>query len=412
MYAEIISIGTELLMGEIVDTNAAYLAARLPGLGIELRWVSQVGDDMDKLSEVIQRALSRSDLTLTTGGLGPTSDDLTRECIARVLREEIRVDDRLLEDIKTYFRGRGGAMSSYNIKQAAIIPSAQAIINPRGTAPGWWVEKAGHTIVAMPGPPGEMERMWQDEVSPRLRHLIKGVVIVTRTLKTIGLSEAAVNEMIAPLFESTNPYLGIYARSDGIHLRAIAKAPTNAEALALIAPVEEHILRVLGPSIWGVDNETPEEQVGVLLKKRGLTLATMESFTGGLVASAITEVQGSSDYFRGTIVAYSNDLKVTFGVPAELIEKYGAVSPQVAEAMAEAACHQLRADVGVGTTGVAGPSELEKKPVGTGFIGIAYNGQTRSISGRYPPQRPLVRRRAASHALVELLQMLRGTGQP
>ena len=410
MQAEILSIGTEILMGEIVDTNAAYLASHLPGLGVELRWVSQVGDDMDRLSEVLERAWRRSDLTLTTGGLGPTYDDLTRESIARVLGEEQRVDDRLLEELQAYFRGRGGSMPSHNVKQATLIPSAQAIPNPSGTAPGWWVEKDGHIIVAMPGPPGELERMWQNEVSPKLRQLVKGVVIVSRTLKTLGLGEASVNEMIAPLFESTNPSLGIYAKPDGIHLRAIAKAATEAEALELIAPMEEQIRTTLGPSIWGVDNETPEERAGMLLKERGLTLATMESFTGGLLASTITEIQDSSDYFKGTIVAYSNDVKVAYGVSPELIEEHGAVSPQVAEAMAEAACRLLKADVGIGTTGVAGPSEVEGKPAGTAFIGLSYNGQTRSISGRYPPQRPLIKRRATTQALLELVRMLAGTG--
>ena len=224
MNAEIVSIGTEILMGEITDTNSGYLASRLPGLGIELREVSIVGDNLDALCNVLERAWHRSDLTLTTGGLGPTSDDLTREAIARVLGEEMTISDRLLEGIKARFKSRGVPMAANNIKQAAIIPSAPAIPNPRGTAPGWWVEKGGHIIVAMPGPPDEMNPMWHNEIGPGLLQRNQGMVIATRTIKTFGLPEGSVNEMIAPLFERSNPTLGIYARPDGIFLRAIARA--------------------------------------------------------------------------------------------------------------------------------------------------------------------------------------------
>lgn len=407
MYCEIVSIGTEILMGEIIDSNSGHLASQLPGLGIELREVSIVGDDLDALSDVLERAWRRSELTLTTGGLGPTSDDLTREAIAKVLGEDMAVNDALLEELKALFRRRGvTAMPSMNVKQATLIPSAQAIPNSIGTAPGWWVERGGRIIVAMPGPPDEMKPMWQNEVSPRLRRLNRNVVIATRTIKTFGLSEAAVNEMIAGLFESKNPVLGIYARPEGIFLRAIAKAPSQRKAEDLLAPMENEIRRALGSYIWGRDEESPEERVGAILRERKQTLATMESFTGGLVASTITDVAGSSDYFKGGIVAYTNDVKVAYGVDPKLIERYGAVSPQVAEAMALVACAGLGADAAISTTGVAGPSELEGHPPGTAFIGLAYLGKARAISGRYPPNRALVKRRGATHALLELIRLL------
>ena len=219
MNAEIISVGTELLMGEIVDTNSAYLADELAKIGVELRWVTKVGDHPGRLQEAIGRALGRSDITITTGGLGPTSDDLTRESIAAVMGEEMNVQDDLLAHLTSQFESRGINMPATNIKQATLIPSAEVIPNPMGTAPGWWVEKGGHIIVAMPGPPREISDMWDNQVAPRLRSLNPEIVIVTRTLKTFGITEGGLDEMLSSLFESANPNLGIYSKQDGIHLR-------------------------------------------------------------------------------------------------------------------------------------------------------------------------------------------------
>jgi nicotinamide-nucleotide amidase len=205
MKAELISIGTELLLGEILDTNAQYIAARLPPLGIDLFYMSKVGDNLDRLTEVIGRAWDRSDLVLATGGLGPTEDDLTREAIAAVLGEELRVDQGLAQQLRDFFAGRGAVMPERNLKQATLIPSARAIPNPRGTAPGWWVEREGKVIVAMPGPPTEMERMWNDEVAPELERRPTGAVLISRTLKTVGLGEGHVDELLSPILKSTNP---------------------------------------------------------------------------------------------------------------------------------------------------------------------------------------------------------------
>ena len=262
MLAEIVSIGTEILMGEIVDTNSTYLASELAGLGIDVQWVSKVGDDPDRLFDVVDRAWRRSDVTLTTGGLGPTSDDLTRETIARAMGEEMDVQEDLLEHLKAQFAGRGAPMPSTNIKQATLIPSAKAVPNPMGTAPGWLVEKNGHLIVAMPGPPRELQRMWTHEVAPELKRRNPDVAIVTRTLKTFGISEGGLDEMVAHLFESENPSLGIYSKQDGIHLRAIGTAPTEGEARRLIAPMEAEIREIAGDAIWGEDGDTPDSQVG------------------------------------------------------------------------------------------------------------------------------------------------------
>ncbi len=407
MLAEIVSIGTELLMGEIVDTNSAYLASQLPKLGIKLRWVTKVDDDPERMFEVLDRAWRRSDVTLTSGGLGPTSDDLTRETIARVFGEEMSVQPDLLEHLKGLFSSRGIAMPATNIKQATLIPSAQAIANPLGTAPGWWAEKDGHVIVAMPGPPRELERMWTYEVAPRLKARNPGVAIVTRTIKTFGITEGGVNEMIAPLFKSVNPYLGIYSKPDGIHLRAIATASTEAEARALIAPMEAEIRKALGSAIWGEDEDTPESLAARLLSEKGLTLGVMECFTGGLLASNLSELPDSGRFFRGSIVVTGDDLLPASGVEPRLLEDYGPVSPQVAEAMARAACQRLNASVGIGITGVVTASVPSGPPLGTSYIGFAVNGRASSIRGSYPTHRLRIRSRATTHALLELVRLLR-----
>ncbi len=407
MNVEILSIGTELMMGELVDTNAPSLASRMPALGLTVRGISQVGDSVDDLVDALQKARQRAEVVITTGGLGPTQDDLTREAIARFLGEELEVDEGLAEGLRAFFAGRPGVMPPANLKQARLIPSAQAIPNRQGTAPGWWVvQKGGLLIIAMPGPPHEMQGMWEQEVLPRLQALSRGTVIVTRTLKTFGLGESAVDRAIPTLFGGENPYLGIYAKADGVHLRIIARAPTREAAQALIAPMEEEIRHALGPSIWGVDEETPEQRLGALLRAHKLTLATMESLTGGAIASAITDVPGSSDYFKGGFVTYSNAMKIAHGVPPEVIADHGVVSAPVASAMAEAARLRAEADVGLGITGVAGPEPLEGREPGTAFIGLSYRGETRTLQGRYLRGRGLVKRGATVQALLELYKFV------
>ena len=406
MKAEILSIGTELLMGEVADTNATYLAAQLPLLGIDLHWVTVVGDDMERLAEAFRRAVARSDVVLATGGLGPTQDDLTREAIALVLAEDLHVSEPLEKELRSLFERFGRPMPPHNLKQATLIGSAQAVRNPRGTAPGWWVEKDGVTLVAMPGPPREMQPMWEDDIAPRLRERLQGRVILCRTLKSFGLSEAGVDQMVSAFFSLCNPALGIYARPDGIHLRLIARAAKRAEAQELIDSTEARLRQVLADHIWGVDEETLAGVVGRLLTQRKLTLATMESCSGGLLASAITDVPGSSAYFKGGFVSYSNEAKIALGVDARAIEKYGAVSSEVAEAMAEAARRQVKTDIGIGITGVAGPDKLEGKDPGVVHIAIADSRGARSLGARYPLGRDQVKHLAAAHALFLLRQRL------
>ena len=411
MKAEILSIGTELLMGELTDTNSSWIAARLPALGIQLEWVSIIGDDLTNLVEAFSRGLERSDFIFTTGGLGPTQDDLTREAVAAALGETPVVQEGVVRELEEYFRKRGTAMPSNNNKQALLVPSAQFIRNRNGTAPGWWAQRDGKTIVCMPGPPGEMQAIWEEEVEPRLRQMVHGNVTISRNIKTMGLSEGAVDEVVSEFFGRKNPYLGIYSKPDGIHLRLIARAQDKAAALGLIQPVEEAIVGRLGPYVWGYDDETPEQAAGQALMERGLTLATMESCTGGYLANSITEAPDSSKFFRGGLVAYGDGAMVAHGVPVDTIQKFGAVSRETAAAMARSVREQLRADFGIGIAGVAGPSELEGKPVGLAYICIAGPTGTRDLELRLPPRRVVIKRRAANQALIELRKLVR-TGRP
>lgn len=410
MKAEIISVGTEILLGQITDTNASYLAYKLPELGIDLLWVTQVGDNPGRLKDCLERAWNRSDLILTTGGLGPTQDDVTREGIAEMMGEELTVDPELERGLREFFSLRGFPMPESNIKQATIITSAKAIPNPRGTAPGWWVERGGKLLIAMPGPPSEMQRMWEKEVSGRLRQRLRHEIILSRTIKTLLMAESAVDELVSPFLSSANPTLAVYAKPDGIHLRITAKAQSNQNAEEMIARREEDIRSLLGDSIWGYDDETLESVVGALLMEKGLTLATMESCTGGLLANTITDVPGSSNYFKGGLVAYTNEAKIAYGVDAALIAAHGAVSPEVAGAMAEVARHKLDADIGVGITGVAGPTQVEGKPIGTAHIAVDDGKEKKLVFGIYPPLRHEVKRRATCHALFELRRTLLNLG--
>ncbi len=406
MKADIVSIGTELLMGELVDTNSAYLAARLPPIGIELQRITHARDDLDSLTDVLRQASQRSDVVLTTGGLGPTDDDLTREAIASLLGETLYVDDESLERLREIFRRRGINMAQTNIKQANLIPSARPIANDHGTAPGWWVESGGSIIVAMPGPPGEMHPMWETQVEPRLRERSDGSVILTRSLKTHGLGESAINELIAPLFHLPDVALGMYAQAQGVQVRLRASAATSAEAERMLSPVEAELRRLLGEHVWGADDDALEEQVGRDLARRGLTLAVMESCTGGLLAHTITQVAGSSDYFLGGIVSYTNEVKAASGVDPSLIQEHGVVSPEVARDMARACREAMNADIGIGITGVAGPDELEGQPVGTVHMGFSHKWGEHHVSRRFPGQRALIKQRATVQALLELWEML------
>ncbi len=343
LRAEIVSIGTEILLGSLTDTNASWLAGQLPGLGIGNYRVTAVGDNIERLKAVILEASDRADLVVLTGGLGPTEDDVTREAIAAVLGEEMTVDPELESQLREFFSRRGVGMPERNVKQATLIPSAQALLNPRGTAPGWWVHRNDSVIVAMPGVPREMFQMWGNEVTPRLARLMadRNAVIRSKTVKTFGMSEALVDERLGELLQGSNPTIGVYAKQDGIHIRVTARARTYDEADGLISPVEDEVRELLGVHVWGTDDDSLEGNIRKIYVNRGLTLATMESCTGGLLANMLTDAPGASDFFRGGLVSYSNEMKIAMGVSAEIIHEYGAISGQCAIAMADAVRDRL-----------------------------------------------------------------------
>ena len=381
MRAEILSCGTELLLGHITDTNATYLAQSLAALGIDLYFVSQVGDNQGRIVETLRRAWERSDLIIMTGGLGPTEDDLARESISALLGETMQVDARLEADLRRMFTVRHVEMPERNLKQATLIPSAQALPNPRGTAPGWWVEKDKRIIVAMPGVPREMYRMWEYEVIPRLG-LYTGGLIFTRILRVSGLGESAVEERLDSVIHSNNPTVATYAKIDAVDVRITAKAGTREEAEQQVAEMEVRVRQLLGRHIFGVDKQTLQDIVGEQLTARKQTLAVMESLTGGLLASRITDVPGSSAYFVGGLVTCSAALEAQMGVPRDVLEQYGAISEETARAMAHTVRERFGTDFGLGITGVAGPDTLEGKAPGT--VHIAIEGPEGVVTGMGP----------------------------
>ena len=406
MNAEIISIGTELLMGELTDTNASWIAGRLPALGIQLQWVSIIGDDLPKLTEAFQQGWERSDIIFTTGGLGPTQDDLTREAVAAALGETPTVQDAEIENLRQWFRNRGQDMPAHNVKQAHLIPSAQFITNRNGTAPGWWTQRNGKHIICMPGPPGENRAMWEDEIDAKLKDLIDTEVTITRNIKTLGLGEASVDEIMSEYFGLENPYLGIYSKADGIHLRIIARAADEAAAREMIAPVENAIHDRLAPYVWGYDDETPELSVGAALVEQGMTLATMESVSGGFLANTITEAPNSNRWYRGGNVTFTVAAMVAAGVSSDVLETHGVVSQQTANAMALVAQGSTAADFGIGLTGVLGPQEMEGHRPGTIHIAIAHGDDVREFPLRTPPRRLVIKRRSCNTALTELRKLI------
>lgn len=410
MRAEILSIGTELLLGHITDTNATYLARQLAAMGIDLYFVSQVGDNLERLTETLTRARGRADLVITTGGLGPTEDDLTHEAIARALGETPHVDPAQEATLRGFFAERGITMPERNLKQAWLIPSATALPNPHGTAPGWWVERDGKIIISMPGVPSEMMRMWEHEAAPRLRPLT-GATLYTRILRVAGLGESTVEERLGALVHTGNPTVATYAKSDAVDVRITAKAATKEDGQALVDAMDAQARAALGErNVFGVDDETLAAVTLRALERRGETLAVMESCTGGLLASMITDTPGSSAVFLGGIVSYATQIKERYGVPAETVREFGVVSIETARAMAQAARDALGATVGVGVTGVAGPEPQEGKPVGEVHIAVVTSAGLRDTTQRWRGPRTYIKSRAALTALNLLRLALANAG--
>jgi nicotinamide-nucleotide amidase len=406
LTAEIVAVGSELLTPFRTDTNSLWLTERLNSVGIEVKLKTIVGDDDARLEETIRDALKRSSCVVLTGGLGPTEDDITRKIAARALGRRLALDERVLEDIRAKFLHWGRKMPEINSRQAMVIEGAQVLDNPKGTAPGMYVEHEGHVVILLPGPPREMRPMFERLVLPRLSERSGGVRVVRRVLRVSGLGESAVDAAIAPVYtQHRNPQTTILFNNTDIEIHLTAQAPTEPEAELLLDGLAGQIEERLGDAVFAFRGETMEEVVGLRLAVTGFTLAVAESCTGGLISHRLTEVPGSSSYFMEGVVSYSNEAKTRLlGVPAELIERHGAVSAEVAEAMAEGVRLRAGTDFGLSVTGVAGPSGgTEEKPVGLVFIALSDDAHTEHRRLMLPGDRQLIRWRS-SQAALDLLR--------
>ncbi|HEY7783277.1 MAG TPA: competence/damage-inducible protein A [Pyrinomonadaceae bacterium] len=404
--AEIIAIGSELLAPDRSDTNSLWLTEQLNSIGIEVMLKTIVGDDDNRLEEAIKDAVKRSKVVITTGGLGPTEDDITRKVAARALGRRLFLDEDVLQVIRDRFQSFGRTMPERNSRQAMVIDGAEVLPNPNGSAPGLFIEHQGTSVALLPGPPRELQPMFQDHVRARLVSKAGNIRVVRRILKVVGMGESAIDEKIAPIYtQYTNPQTSILFNKSEVDVQLTARGRTEQDANQLLDKVSAQLEEKLGHSIFSFRGETMEEVVGLRLTLGGYTLSVAESCTGGLIAERLTDVPGSSRYFIEGVVAYSNDAKTrTLGVEPILLMEHGAVSGPVAEAMAEGIRKRSGTDFGLAVTGIAGPDGgTEEKPVGLVYIALADDVQTQHRKLMLPGDRYLVRWRA-SQAALDLLR--------
>jgi nicotinamide-nucleotide amidase len=402
LRAEIIAIGSELLTPYRTDTNSLWLTDRLNSVGIQVQLKTVVGDDEAILEESVRDAMRRSEVIISTGGLGPTEDDITRKVFARVLGRQLTLDYAVLEQIRERFASRGYQMTPNNERQALIPHGATVLPNPNGTAPGIKIQQDGKLIVLLPGPPRENQPMFNDFVMTDLERMSRGVRISTQVLKVTGLGESALDDMIAPIYkEYANPVTTILFTDSEIEIHLRASAETGARAEELVEELTDKLVQRLGYYLYSTHDESLEEVVGHQLRLKQFTIATAESCTGGLIAERLTRIPGSSDYFVGSIVSYSSESKTRLlGVPEEMIARQGAVSGEVAEAMARGARDRTGATIGVSVTGTAGPGGgTDAVPVGTVYVGLADDVVTSNRRLLLPGDRHLIRWRASTAAL-------------
>ena len=393
--AELIAVGTELLLGNIANTDAQMISQGLSQLGINVYYHTVVGDNPQRVRQAVDIARGRADILITTGGLGPTCDDLTKVAVAQAFGKELVYHEPSAQRIRERFAQRGTPVTENNFQQAMVPEGCTVLDNDWGTAPGVAFQAGGTHVLMLPGPPRECAMMFRHRALPYLQQLADGV-IASRTVKTFGIGESAAEALLRDLMNALhNPTLAPYAKPTGTELRITAHAPTREEALRLIAPVEERVKAILGDKVIGVDVDSLEEVCFALLKDRGLTVGTAESCTGGLLAKLLTDLPGSSAVFRGGVVSYTNGVKAgLLGVPQDLLDRYGAVSPQVAEAMARGAKAALGCDIALSTTGVAGPDADDRgNPIGLVYLGLAWGDQCQVTEFRAGPvERERVRR--------------------
>ena len=399
---EILSVGTELLLGNIVNLDAQILSQGLSELGLNVYWHTVVGDNPQRAREAVAIAKQRADIIITTGGLGPTCDDLTKNVLAEAFGKQLYFDEASAERVRVYYQRTGRPMPENNLQQAMLPEGCTVLENDWGTAPGCAFEADGCHVIMLPGPPSECRPMFRHRAMPYLQKLSEGV-IASHTLKMFGIGESAMEQQLREQMNAmTNPTLAPYAKEGECELRVTAKAATNEEAQALLKPTVEQMKEKFGNLVYGVDISSLEELIRDLLKEQDLTLGCAESCTGGLIAKRMTDLSGASQVFKGGIVSYTNEVKANvLGVPQEMLDQYGAVSAPVAQAMAEGARKVLNCDIAISTTGVAGPDKDDRdNEVGTMFVAIATKDGSyiRPLTLGTRPMRQRLRTQTAHHA--------------
>ncbi|MDP9225360.1 MAG: competence/damage-inducible protein A [Actinomycetota bacterium] len=400
MNAELVAVGTELLLGQIPNTNAQVISQALASIGIDVYFHTVVGDNLERMTDTIANALERADAVIITGGLGPTSDDITREAVTAVTGRRLVRNDAVAGEIRAIFEAMGRQMPEENLKQADL-PEGAELIPHEGTAPGFALEHGGALLFALPGVPWEMKAMLQKTVIPRLRGRAGAASIVSREVLVVGLGESATQEKIRDIVDrQTNPTIAYLAGGGQVRVRMSAKAASESQALGLIGPVEEEIRSRLGADAVDGSHASLADALGEMLRERGLKVALAESLTGGLIASQLTRTGGASDFFLGSVVTYATEAKRDVGgVDEAILAGPGPVSEEAAGALAEAARARFGADLGLSATGVAGPSEDDGKPVGTVFVGAAFGDRTEVRPVRGYGDRDNIRMLAATAAL-------------
>jgi len=401
MIAEVISVGTELLLGQILNTNSQYLAQKLAELGIDLYFQTTVGDNMERLKIAIDTAVKRADILIFTGGLGPTSDDITKEAVADYFGLTLVLDEDVLRRIEKFFERRHANMPEINKKQAYVPEGAKVLHNKNGTAPGLIIEKDGKIAILLPGPPFEMQPMFEEQVLPYLERFSKQK-IYSRVLKFVGIGESSIEEALKDLFLSqTDPTLALYAKPFEVELRITTKKESEEIAKSLLQSMEDRIRERLGEYIYGVDEQLLEEVVVSLLAEKRLKVSIAESCTGGLICNKITNVPGASEVFDRGFIVYSNEAKMKLlGVPEQVLKEYGAVSSQTAKYMAQGALSNSLAHIALSVTGIAGPGGgSETKPVGLVYIGIATKDNCESFEFRFSGDRLRIKDMTSKAAL-------------
>jgi len=412
MKIEIVTIGDELLLGSTLDTNSAYLGRRLAEIGGRVTYRTTVGDEGEEIQEVLERAFERADLVFTTGGLGPTRDDVTKKTVSKILDLPLILHERTLTRVKEHFEKRGIQMPSINTTQALIPRGSTLLDNPLGTAPGIWISWNSKDLILLPGVPAELKAIFEN-ILPKLREKINGEVLLHSTLHSTGIPESEIAERLSAVLKGRErEWVSYLPGHTGVDIRITIQGKGEKEVRGVLKGMESKVSETIGISVWGKNEDTLERVIGVLLTMKGQSISVAESCTGGLIMDRLTSIPGSSQYFYGGIVAYSNDLKNrVLKVPKGVLSRYGAVSRETALSMAERVRDWVQTDVGLSVTGIAGPTGgSEEKPVGLVYFGLSGFGKGLWEEHRFLGDRRMIKEQSAQGALDLLRRTLLNNG--